>query len=167
MSGFATDRVYVALLALAVGLSVAAAILANEIAVGLLAGAVGASALALLWHASRIRRLIQGPMIGNGGEFQEITEDLSSSGGIEVSEDAKSIARGRVESWDEEAGWGVLSAPELPSGVFAHFSAVEGEGYRTLKVGGPVSFDYVDAAGGAGSQDGCSFVAERVVQLDD
>jgi hypothetical protein len=36
-----------------------------------------------------------------------------------------------------------------------------------LRPGSAVSFDYTPAAGGPGSQDGCSYVAERAVPLDD
>ena len=109
----------------------------------------------------------------SGGEIQVITdgeEETETGGAVAVAyrdPDAKTVERGRVESWDNETGWGVLSAGLPNGGVFAHFSAVEGEGYRSLKPGDPVTFDYVPAAGGPGSQDGCSYVAERVVQLDD
>lgn len=62
---------------------------------------------------------------------------------------------------------GVLSADLPNGGVFAHFSAIEGEGFKTLRPGDTVSFDYTEAAGGLGSQDGCSYVAERVIPLDE
>lgn len=82
--------------------------------------------------------------------------------------DVQIVERGRVESWDDETGWGVLSAPELPSGVFANFSmivGIEGDGFRSMRIGGPMRFAYTEVA--PGSQDGCSFVAEWVVQLED
>lgn len=49
---------------------------------------------------------------------------------------------GIVESFDEDEGWGVLIAPDLPSGCFVHFSNIEMEGYRRLRAGQKVRFTY-------------------------
>jgi CspA family cold shock protein len=164
---FATDRVYLGLVAVAAGLAVAAAVVADGAEVSLLSGAVAAFAMASLWREARTQRAFG---IGEGVDHQVITESgVEANFPIPVSRHARNVARGTVESWDDETGWGVLSAPELPSGVFAHFAAIEteAEGFRSLRVGSPVSFDYIEAAGGPGSQDGCSYVAERVVQLEE
>ena len=72
--------------------------------------------------------------------------------------------RGTVKTWSDEEGWGVLTSPEVPGDVFAHFSSISGSGYRSLIPGGAVSFDYGNAV--PGGQDGCPFVADNVVQLD-
>ena len=66
----------------------------------------------------------------------------------------------KVRWFSDEAGWGVLDAPEAPGGIFVHFSEIEVEGYRSLKEGeiveldleGPLSFE----------QDGCRYRAMRV-----
>jgi cold shock protein len=157
---------YLALLALAVVLGGLAVAFADDAAQGLLAAAVTVGALALVWREAATRRGIA------RAEIQMISQasEVEVAGGVigtPRSPDAKTVERGRVESWDEDTGWGVLSANLPNGGVFAHFSVVEGEGYRALKPGDAVSFDYVPAAGGHGSQDGCSYVAERVVQLED
>jgi len=55
-----------------------------------------------------------------------------------------------VDWWSDEEGWGALTAPdEAPGGIFVHFSAIEMEGYKTLRAGqkvdakieGPLPFD--------------------------
>jgi CspA family cold shock protein len=58
--------------------------------------------------------------------------------------------RAIVEDWNDEEGWGSLrSSTEMPGGAFVHFSAVQMEGYKSLRPGqnvearieGPLSFD--------------------------
>jgi cold shock protein len=156
---------YVALLALAVVLAGLGVVFADDAALGLLASAVAVVVLAMLWRETAVQRGTR------RAEVQMINQaydaELAGNAVGYHSPEAKTVERGRVESWDEDTGWGVLSANLPNGGVFAHFSVVEGEGYRALKPGDAVSFDYVPAAGGHGSQDGCSYVAERVVQLED
>ena len=69
-----------------------------------------------------------------------------------------------VEWWSEEEGWGALAAlDEAPGGIFVHFSAIQAEGYKTLRAGqkvdatieGPLPFD----------QDGYRYRAESVWPL--
>ncbi|WP_432137063.1 MULTISPECIES: cold-shock protein [unclassified Streptomyces] len=51
------------------------------------------------------------------------------------------VLSGRVREWHEEEGWGVLVTPTLPDHhVWAHYSAVQAEGFRTLTDGQPVTF---------------------------
>jgi CspA family cold shock protein len=70
-----------------------------------------------------------------------------------------------VEWWSDEEGWGALAASaETPGGVFVHFSAVQMEGYKSLRPGekvearieGPLRFE----------QDGYRFRATSVWPLD-
>jgi len=65
---------------------------------------------------------------------------------------------GRVLRWDDDEGWGVLVSDEIPGTVFAHFSVIEGDGYRTLAAGQRVEFSYSPGGG----QDGCDHAAEWV-----
>ena len=62
---------------------------------------------------------------------------------------------GRVLRWDDDEGWGVLGSDEFAGTVFAHFSQIEMDGYRTLTVGQEVEFDYMPGRG----QDGCDHSA--------
>jgi CspA family cold shock protein len=72
------------------------------------------------------------------------------------------MARGTVKFYKAEKGWGAISSPDLPPGLdaFAHFSAIEAEGYRELQQGDEVEFDYEPAV-----QDSFRFVATRVRKL--
>lgn len=46
------------------------------------------------------------------------------------------VVRATVVEWSNEEGWGVLAAPaSAPGGVFVHFSAIEMDGFKTLRPG--------------------------------
>ncbi len=53
------------------------------------------------------------------------------------------VSRGEVRSFDVEAGVGKLSDHATGEDVFFSFTAIPGEGYRTLKPGTPVRFEIV------------------------
>ncbi len=57
------------------------------------------------------------------------------------------VARGVVRSFDPEAGFGEISRDE-GADVFFHFTAIPGEGYRTVKPGTPVRFEVVEGEAG-------------------
>lgn len=70
-----------------------------------------------------------------------------------------------VDWWSDDEGWGALVGDaHTPGGVFVHFSAIQGDGYRSLRAGqevearieGPLSFD----------QDGYRYRATSVWTLD-
>ena len=48
---------------------------------------------------------------------------------------------GTVKWFNEEKGYGFLSCDEGGDDVFVHFSAIQAEGFRTLREGQKVSFD--------------------------
>ena len=50
------------------------------------------------------------------------------------------VFSGRVLEWHSEEGWGVLASDALPDEVWAHFSAIQADGYRELIVGQSVTF---------------------------
>ena len=56
---------------------------------------------------------------------------------------------GTVDLWHAEEGWGVLRTPDGLT-VFCHFSDIDAEGYRELRPGQAVEFDYRTPG-----QDGC------------
>jgi len=54
------------------------------------------------------------------------------------------VARGVVASFDVNAGVGEISTDAADADVFFSFTAIPGEGYRTLGPGTPVEFEVVD-----------------------
>ena len=55
--------------------------------------------------------------------------------------------RGTVKWFSNEKGYGFISR-EGGDDVFVHFSAIEGQGYRSLNEGQAVEFDVVDGPKG-------------------
>jgi CspA family cold shock protein len=59
---------------------------------------------------------------------------------------------GRVRDWYDEEGWGVIDSPSTPGGCWTHFSAVEADGFRSLRPGSSVEFRWE-----AAEQDGYNY----------
>ena len=57
------------------------------------------------------------------------------------------MAQGSVKWFNESKGYGFITADEGKD-VFVHFSAIQGEGFKTLNEGQKVSFDVVDGPKG-------------------
>ena len=55
--------------------------------------------------------------------------------------------KGKVKWFNAEKGYGFILSEEGKD-VFVHFSAIEGEGYKTLDEGQEVEFDVVNGAKG-------------------
>ncbi|MEE0775716.1 MAG: cold shock domain-containing protein [Bacillota bacterium] len=53
---------------------------------------------------------------------------------------------GKVKWFNDEKGYGFLDSAE--GDIFVHFSAITGEGYKTLEEGQSVTFDVVEGARG-------------------
>lgn len=51
---------------------------------------------------------------------------------------------GTVKWFNNAKGYGFILCDESHSDVFAHYSAIEMDGYKTLKAGQVVAFDLVD-----------------------
>ncbi|MBA3791922.1 MAG: redoxin domain-containing protein [Rubrobacter sp.] len=56
------------------------------------------------------------------------------------------VAQGVVRSFDLDAGNGEIESGASENGVFFNFTAIPGEGYRTLRAGTPVRFELVENA---------------------
>jgi CspA family cold shock protein len=68
--------------------------------------------------------------------------------------------RGSVKEWRDDEGWGVLVSPSVTGTVFAHFKHIQAPGFRSLREGELVEFDYETPG-----QDGCDHRAKWVRAL--
>ena len=50
------------------------------------------------------------------------------------------MARGKVKWFNNQKGYGFIT-PESGKDVFVHYSAIQGEGYKSLKEGQEVEFE--------------------------
>ena len=57
------------------------------------------------------------------------------------------VPQGTVKWFSNEKGFGFIARPDGDD-VFVHFSAIEGDGYRTLHEGQEVEFEVVDGPKG-------------------
>ncbi|MDN3922033.1 cold shock domain-containing protein [Roseateles violae] len=68
------------------------------------------------------------------------------------------MAIGTVKWFNDAKGFGFIEPEAGGDDVFAHFSAIQMEGFRTLKQGSQVSYDLVQGPKGQ--------LAQNIVQLD-
>jgi len=61
------------------------------------------------------------------------------------------MARGTVKWFNEKKGYGFIQRENGPD-VFVHYSAIKGEGFKTLAEGQVVEFDLIEDAKGAKAQ---------------
>ncbi len=66
------------------------------------------------------------------------------NGAPPLGENGLPAAQGVVRSFDVDAGVGEIESDTSDNGVFFNFTAIPGEGYRTLSPGTPVSFELVE-----------------------
>ena len=62
------------------------------------------------------------------------------------------MATGTVKWFSNSKGYGFISPNEGGADVFAHFTAIEMEGYKTLKQGQEVNFEVKDGPKGPQAQ---------------
>lgn len=65
------------------------------------------------------------------------------------------VAIGVVKWFNDVKGFGFIEPEGSGEDVFAHFSAIQMEGFRTLKQGSTVSFELVDGPKGKLAQNIC------------
>ncbi len=72
---------------------------------------------------------------------------LLAAGGPPRSARRSRLTQGTVKWFSNEKGYGFIARPDGDD-VFVHFSAIAGEGYRTLTEGQEVEFDIVEGPKG-------------------
>jgi CspA family cold shock protein len=58
------------------------------------------------------------------------------------------MAKGTVKWFNESKGFGFITQEDGGADVFAHYSEIQGEGFRNLAEGDVVSFDVVEGEKG-------------------
>jgi len=58
------------------------------------------------------------------------------------------VTKGTVKWFDERKGYGFIEQDAGGEDVFVHFSAIQGDGYKTLSEGQSVQFDVVQGQKG-------------------
>jgi CspA family cold shock protein len=58
------------------------------------------------------------------------------------------MATGTVKWFNDSKGFGFISRGDGEKDVFVHFSAIQGEGYRSLSEGDQVEFEITEGAKG-------------------
>ena len=66
------------------------------------------------------------------------------------------MATGIVKWFSNAKGYGFISPDEGGDDIFAHFSSIEMDGYKSLKAGQEVSFDTCEGPKGLHAQEICS-----------
>ena len=61
--------------------------------------------------------------------------------GIQLDVRRKAMATGTVKWFNAEKGFGFIAPDDKSADVFVHFSAIVGDGFKTLSEGQRVSFD--------------------------
>ena len=76
------------------------------------------------------------------------------------------MANGTVKWFNDAKGFGFIEPQGGGSDVFAHFSAVQMEGFRTLRQGGFVSYELVQGPKGDLAQNICALDSPRPTDAD-
>ncbi|HXD06274.1 MAG TPA: cold shock domain-containing protein [Burkholderiaceae bacterium] len=71
------------------------------------------------------------------------------------------MAKGTVKWFNDAKGFGFIAPEGGGDDVFAHFSAIQMDGFRTLKQGSQVSFDLVQGPKGMLAHNICSLEPAR------
>ena len=105
--------------------------------------------VSIVWLTTdQTRQRIEGKLVQTG----ELSE--SSCVPIEVLffEGGFAMATGTVKWFNDAKGFGFITPDEGSDELFAHFSAIQASGFRTLKEGQKVTFEVVDGPKGKQAQ---------------
>ncbi len=77
------------------------------------------------------------------------------------------MATGTVKWFNDAKGFGFIEPEAGGEDIFAHFSAIRMDGFRTLKQGGKVSFEVVEGPKGRLAQNIASLDAPPVAEAEE
>jgi len=69
------------------------------------------------------------------------------------------MVSGKVKWFNNAKGYGFILADGRDEDLFAHYSAIQMDGYKTLKAGQPVSFDIIQGPKGLHAVNICAATA--------
>jgi len=58
------------------------------------------------------------------------------------------MSKGKVKYFNDLKGWGVISGPDDNQDIYVHYTAINMDGFRTLKEGQEVLYELVNTDGG-------------------
>jgi cold shock protein len=58
------------------------------------------------------------------------------------------VATGSVKWFNDSKGYGFIQAEETDRDIFVHYSAIQGDGFKTLAEGQKVDFELIDGPKG-------------------
>lgn len=58
------------------------------------------------------------------------------------------MSKGVVKYFNDYKGWGFISNDEQEQDVFVHYTAIQMEGFKTLKEGQPVNYELASSENG-------------------
>jgi CspA family cold shock protein len=76
-----------------------------------------------------------------GGCGKTPRDDSAGDGRRRVRITGEIVPQGKVKWFNGEKGYGFISQDDGNADVFVHFSAIQGEGYRSLDEGAAVEYD--------------------------
>ncbi|HUV31198.1 MAG TPA: cold shock domain-containing protein [Acidobacteriota bacterium] len=59
------------------------------------------------------------------------------------------MPKGKVKYFNEPRGWGIISGPDDSQDVYVHYTAINMEGYKTLKQGQEVVYELARSDSGS------------------
>jgi len=84
----------------------------------------------------------------------------------QLSSEGAAMANGTVKWFNDAKGFGFIEPQGGGADVFAHFSAVQMEGFRTLRQGGFVSYELVQGPKGDLAQNICALDSQAIAEAD-